>query len=91
MEKRYKIIVSGRVQGVFFRYTTKKTARNLGLKGYAKNLDDGTVEVVAQGNKDDLDRLVDFCRKGPLLARVDDVNVKEEKAGDEFEGFEVKY
>lgn len=90
-EKRYRIIVSGRVQGVFFRYSTRKVAADLGLVGYVKNLEDSRVEVVAQGDEEDLNRLADFCRKGPMFARVDDIKIKEEKTGDEFEGFEIKY
>ena len=90
-EKRYRITVSGRVQGVFFRHNTKKTAQKLGLKGYVINLDNGNVEIVAQGSEENLKRLLEFCRKGPMFARVDDVKVKEEKTGNEFEGFEVRY
>lgn len=90
-EKRYKITVSGRVQGVFFRYNTKKTAQNLGLKGYVMNLEDGDVEIITQGSEEKLKKLLEFCRKGPMFARVDDVKVKEEKTGNEFEGFEVRY
>lgn len=90
-EKMYGITVSGRVQGVFFRHNTKKTAQNLGLKGYVINLDDGNVEIVAQGSEENLKRFLEFCRKGPMFARVDDVKVKDEKPSNEFEGFEVRY
>ena len=90
-EKRYRITVSGRVQGVFFRHNTKKTAQKLGLKGYVINLDNGNVEIVAQGSEENLKRLLEFCRKGPMFARVDDIEVKEEKTGNEFEGFEIRY
>ena len=90
-EKRYRITVSGRVQGVFFRYNTRKMAQNLGLVGYVTNIDDGRVEIVVQGREENLKKLVEFCRKGPMFARVDDIEVKEEKTGNEFEGFEIRY
>jgi len=69
--KAARIIVSGRVQGVFFRLSTKKQAELMGVKGWARNLDDGTVEILAVGG--DIDGLVKWCRKGPAASRVDDV------------------
>lgn len=90
-EKRHHILISGRVQGVFFRANTRRRARKLGLVGYVMNLDDGRVEAVAQGSEDKLKELLEFCHKGPLLARVDNVEVKKEKVGNEFEGFEIRY
>ena len=63
--QRTHIIVHGLVQGVFFRYNTKKEALSLGLKGYTRNMPDGTVEIVAEGQKDRLDGLVEFCKSSP--------------------------
>ena len=90
-EKTYRIIVSGRVQGVFFRAYTRKTAQRLGLKGYARNLSDGTIEVVAQGSEEMLKKLVEFCRKGPMFAKIENVDINEEKIKEEFERFEIRY
>lgn len=68
-----RLIVSGRVQGVFFRASTREQAQRLGLSGHAKNLDDGSVEVVAAGDPEAIDALADWLRQGPPLARVDTV------------------
>lgn len=68
-----RFIVTGKVQGVFFRASTREQMRTLGLRGHAKNLDDGSVEVVAAGNVATLDQLQAWLRHGPPLARVDGV------------------
>jgi len=76
---------------VYFRHNTHKVASSLGLKGFVRNMDDGGVEVVAEGDEAKLNELVDFCKKGPSSAKVDSVKVKLEKASNEFSGFEVRY
>ena len=68
-----RFLVSGRVQGVFFRASTRDAARALGLAGYARNLDDGRVEVVAQGSEDAIEALRAWLHDGPPQARVDQV------------------
>mgnify|MGYP001599595852 CR=1 FL=1 len=88
--KRIKIIVHGKVQGVFFRANIRKIASELGLNGYAKNLSDGSVEAVAEGSEERLKRLVEFCRKGPERAEVSKVKVKVSDASGEFDGFKVR-
>ena len=82
------LIVSGRVQGVNFRHYTKKKALELGLRGYAKNLENGDVEVVAEGNEDKLKEFIDFIKKGPGIARVTGVQVKH-KEPENFKAFEI--
>lgn len=69
--------VSGKVQGVWYRANTKKEADRLGLKGYARNLPDGRVEVLACGRRDQLDELYQWLQHGPELARVTDVSREE--------------
>lgn len=66
-----RFFVSGRVQGVFFRASTRDEARQLGLAGYASNLRDGRVEVYAEGDAEALERLEQWLRRGPPLARVE--------------------
>ena len=66
-------IVSGRVQGVWYRAWTQKTAQALGLSGWVRNCSDGTVEALFSGPDDRVDDMLRQCRKGPMLARVDDV------------------
>lgn len=89
--KRYSMSVSGKVQGVFYRDFARKEAEKLNLKGYVKNLDDGKVEIIAEGNEADLRSYVIACRKGPLMAFVKSINVEESKATGEFEDFNIRY
>ncbi len=88
--KRVHIIISGYVQGVCFRYFTKIKARNLGLKGFVRNIPNGDVEVVAEGNDKEIDELVEFCRKGPVLSCVANLKIEYEEFKGEFNDFTVK-
>lgn len=85
-----RFVVSGRVQGVFFRAATQQEARKLGITGWVRNCDDGSVELVARGSQEAIARLEDWLKKGPPNARV--AGVVREVAGDEeFRGFSVRY
>lgn len=83
-------LVSGRVQGVFFRAATQHEARRLGLDGWARNLPDGRVEVLACGERDRLERLQEWLREGPEHARVDDLELEERPFDATLQGFEVR-
>jgi acylphosphatase len=72
------MLIAGRVQGVFFRASCADEARRLGVVGFARNLRDGRVEVVVEGDVDSVDALVEWCRHGPPNARVDDVVIVDE-------------
>ncbi|MCZ6680754.1 MAG: acylphosphatase [Candidatus Poribacteria bacterium] len=85
------ILISGRVQGIGFRYFTKQNAMQLGIHGYAKNLPDGTVEVVAEGDNATLDQFMTILRKGPPAAKVDDVKVEARPFSGEYTTFEIRY
>jgi len=76
---RRRVIVSGRVQGVFFRDTVSGDARARGLAGSVANLDDGRVEAVFEGEPEDVEALIELCRRGPERAAVEDVEVLEEE------------
>ncbi len=89
--KRLIIQVYGLVQGVFFRYSTRKLARNLGLTGIVKNLPDGSVYIKAEGPEEKLLELLKFCRKGPKSAKVDDVEFRFESFQSKFKGFEYSF
>ncbi len=91
MNKRWHILVSGIVQGVFYRATAVEVARSLGLKGWVRNLPDGRVEIVAEGDSDALNQLLAWCRRGPKMARVDEVRVEEVPMTGGLEGFVVRY
>jgi len=91
MKLRIHAFISGIVQGVFFRSETRKVAKNLGIKGWVRNLPDGRVEVVAEGEKDKINNLIEFLKKGSPTARVDNVDVETEEYKGEFEDFNVRY
>jgi acylphosphatase len=87
MNIRTHVLVSGKVQGVFFRSSTKDKAEELGISGWVRNLPDGRVEAILEGEKVDVDKMVDWCRKGPEYARVTGVEVLMEEFRGEFKGF----
>ena len=89
--KRAYLIIHGIVQGVFFRANVKKKALELGLKGYAKNMKDGTVEIVVEGSEDKLNELIDFCRNSPGASAVSKIDAKIESSKNEFLDFEIKH
>ncbi len=91
MNKAIQIIVSGKVQGVFFRKHTCQKAKELGIKGFVANLKDGNVKIIAQGNDDKLTELVDWCRKGSPGAVVENVEVNEFGSHHHYSGFEIHY
>lgn len=85
-----RFLVSGKVQGVWFRASTRAQATTLHLRGFARNLPDGSVEVVAMGAAGALDELEAWLRIGPPLARVAQVGREPYSGGAEFEGFEIR-
>jgi acylphosphatase len=86
---RAHIIISGEVTGVGFRFHTRIKARNLGLRGWIRNLDSVEVEAVFEGEEDKVKEIIDWCKKGPDSALVKDVKVDFEEYTGEFEGFDV--
>ena len=86
-----KAIVSGRVQLVMFRDFVQRKASTLKLVGTVRNLPDGTVEVLAEGEKEKLDSLVAHLQKGPVLARVDGVEVEWQEPKGNLQGFTINY
>ncbi len=77
--KRVHVVISGKVQGVGFRASTRRRAKNLELAGWVKNTEDGKVEAVFEGEDDNVDEMLEWCRKGPSIARVVNVDVEEEE------------
>lgn len=90
MNIRAEIIITGRVQGVFFRQGVKHTALELGLVGWVRNEPDGTVRIVAQGQREQLQKLVEWCKKGTEWTKIEHVQPEWKEATGEFERFEVK-
>ena len=89
MEMCVHVLVSGRVQGVFYRAWAEGTSKELGLKGWVRNLPDGRVEAVFEGGKSSVEKMVGLCEKGPAHAKVEKVEMKEERPSG-FQGFEVR-
>ncbi|KPA16509.1 acylphosphatase [Candidatus Magnetomorum sp. HK-1] len=83
--------ISGIVQGVCYRMETRRAARQFGVKGWVKNMPDGTVEGVFEGAKDAVDKLIDWCYSGPPHAKVNDVSTSWEDNIENFESFEIVY
>ena len=88
---RAHIIVSGLVQGVFFRANTRDRARSLGLKGWIKNRSDGKVEGLFEGEEVSVKSIIEYCKQGPSSAVVDKVEVKWEKYEGKYKDFTIKY
>jgi acylphosphatase len=88
---RLHAVVHGRVQGVSFRYYTRKRASELNLLGYVRNQWDGTVEVVAEGPRGDLENLLSFLRTGPRAAFVTEVDTRWTAPTGSFDSFGVRY
>lgn len=88
---RAHAIISGRVQGVFFRMETKRAAEGFGVLGWVRNKRDGTVEAVFEGNQDQVEAILEWCNEGPAHARVDDVKVDWGDYSGEFTVFDITY
>lgn len=87
---RCRVIVSGRVHGVFFRASCERVAVGLGVRGWVRNRSDGTVEVVAEGSRAAVDRLLAWCNEGPSRATVTGLHITDEPPATE-RSFRVKY
>jgi acylphosphatase len=84
---RVHVFVSGKVQGVFFRSSTKDMAEGLGLFGWVRNLADGRVEALFEGKKEVIEKMIEWCKSGPELAEVTGIEVIAEDYRGEFSGF----
>ena len=91
VQKRIHIFVTGRVQGVFFRQSARVIAIKNNVNGWVRNLDDGRVEIIAEGEKQNIDNFVIWCKTGPANSRVDEFELLNENFTGKFENFEVRY
>lgn len=85
--KVVKLKIYGRVQGVFFRQSATHHAKKLGLSGWARNVGDGTVEILAQGEDASLQKFIQWCHRGPILAKVEKVEILPLEEPDPHDGF----
>ena len=89
--QRIRIFVTGKVQGVFFRQTLKVMAKKNDVFGWVKNLNDGRVESVLEGQEENVARIIEWAHRGPANARVDDIEICNEEFASEFTKFDVLY
>jgi acylphosphatase len=87
---RAHVFVSGRVQGVFFRFETRNLATRRNVTGWVRNTSDNRVEAIFEGEKEDVERLIEFCKKGPSGARVTKLDVQWEEYDEEFRDFKIQ-
>jgi acylphosphatase len=86
----YKIMITGRVQGVGFRHSARSNARFFGITGYVKNEPDGSVYIEAEGSRNQLDEFVGWCRKGPGFGHVDDIRI-DTALPKNYTSFEIRF
>ncbi|HAO25326.1 MULTISPECIES: acylphosphatase [unclassified Methylophaga] len=87
---RYHLLIGGRVQGVGYRMSAQIAAEKLGLWGWVRNLSNGQVEIVAEGQIEQLKQLLDWAWQGPRFAEVTDISVTEQSATGEFDNFKIR-
>jgi len=80
MKRAVRLIISGNVQGVFFRAYVKEIADKLGVGGHVRNLENGKVEVFLEGNRKDVEKMIDACKQGPKHAKVDEIEIRDENS-----------
>jgi len=91
MKTNVHVIISGMVQGVWFRASTKQTAEQLGLTGWVRNTADGNVEAIFEGEEDIVKEMIEWCHQGPPSAQVEHVEVKNQEPTNGFDSFSVRY
>jgi acylphosphatase len=91
MKVRAHVLISGIVQGVFFRHHTKKHAEKYGVYGWVRNLYDGRVEAIFEGEKENVEKLIEYCKRGPPGAEITSIQIGYENWRGEFQEFFVRY
>jgi len=91
MRSNVHVIISGRVQGVFFRVNTKQKAEQLGLFGWVRNTSNGNVEAVFEGEQEQIKEMLKWCHNGPSMAHVENVEIKNQDSTNGFDGFSIRY
>ncbi len=89
-KKAVHAIISGRVQGVFFRMETREAAERFGVNGWVRNCSDGTVEAVFEAASAKVDQMTDWCKKGPPMASVSDIRIEPIGYTGEYKGFSIR-
>ena len=90
MKTRARLLITGKVQGVFFRSSTMAKAKLYGLSGWVRNLPEGGVEAVAEGQREDIEKFIEFCKEGPPGSSVENVEVSWEMPTHKHKGFGIR-
>lgn len=90
MKTNKHVIITGEVQGVWFRASTKQKAEQLGIKGWVKNTSDGKVEAFFQGTENKVKKILEWCKNGPSLAEVLDVQVEDASYDNVYDDFKIR-
>ena len=88
---RVHLLIRGRVQGVYYRGFTRDIASHLGIRGWVRNLSDGSVEAVFEGNKEDIEQAIKHCHMGPPGAGVEDIGITWEDYKGDLRGFQIRH
>ena len=91
MKVNVHVLISGRVQGVWYRASTKQKAEQLGIFGWVRNTKEGHVEAVFEGDEDNVNKLIDWCYLGPPLAKVENVKIQKQNETKSYDKFEIKH
>jgi len=91
MNKKVELKIYGRVQMVLYRDSVRRQARKLDLTGWVMNQSDGTVQIIAEGEEESLKELIKWCYNGPILAKVEKIDIDWQEAACQFDKFEIKY
>ena len=91
MKSSVHVLISGRVQGVFFRANTKQQAEMLGLSGWVRNTKDGKVEAIFEGEEKGVNQILKWCHRGSSLSKVEKVDVKKQEPTNEYDDFSIRY
>jgi len=91
MKTNVNVLISGRVQGVWFRSSTKQKAEQLGVTGWVRNTKDGRVEAIFEGEENSVKSLIEWCHHGPPLAKIEKVEVNNQSPTNGFDDFSIKY
>ena len=91
MKSKVHVVISGQVQGVWFRASTRDKAQQLGLTGWVKNTAEGNVEAIFEGEEQQVQQMIDWCHHGPPQAQVYNVEVQKKPVSQSFEQFSIEY
>ena len=91
MKTNVHVMITGRVQGVWFRANTRQKAEQLGITGWVHNTRDGCVEAIFEGEENRVKEMIEWCHRGPPLAKIENVEVKNQSPTNGFDDFSIKY